>query len=100
MSFAGIDINHIEDENVQRAFRQILDRLNTIGGGALANGTLVRDVALTTSSVKVPHTLGRKPRGYIVTKRNANAVVYNGDFSIRFLNLTASAAVTVDLWVF
>ena len=100
MGFPKVEINHIEDENVQRAFRQILDSLNLVGSGAIANGTLLRDVVLGTSAVKVPHKLGRKPTGYIPTKLSANAVVYGDTLSDRFLTLTASAAVTADIWVF
>ena len=100
MGFANIEVSNIEDEGVHRAVEEILARVNLIGTGPLNNGSLVTDVDLSTSSLKVPHKLGRKPTGYLITKRSANAIVYGDTLSDRFLTLTASATVTVDIWVF
>jgi len=85
-------------ENVEQTFKQILTN-------PLINGVLLRDVQLTTGSTNlVQHKLGRKALGYIVTKRSANATVFDADSKTvveqNFLKLSTSANVTVDLWVF
>lgn len=68
----------------------------------LLDGVLVTNVALNTTPTKVEHKLRRAPLGYIIVRQNANSVVYESskDLPTSFITLTASAAVTVDLWVF
>ena len=95
-----IEIPDVEDEQTRRALRQILDRANDIGGLAIVDGIILSAVGLTTSPVKVAHKLGRIPLGYIPIKLSANAVVFGSNLTSRFLELTASATVTADLWVF
>lgn len=52
----------------------------------------------------VNHGLGRDLKGWFITLRNANAVVWDSQATnktpSRTLILNASANVTVDLWVF
>lgn len=69
----------------------------------IVDGVLLRDVALTTTSINVPHGLGRRWNGYIVTRRSAAQDVYDGTGTAdatKEINLRAGGSVTVDLWVF
>jgi len=76
---------------------------------ALLGGQLVSRQALSaTASTAVSHKLGRVPRGWIVVRNSANAVVYEytpaagqpAALNSQTLVLQASAATTVDLWIF
>ena len=97
---AKVDIPDIEDEQTRRAFELVLDGLNSLIVIDILSGTLLPDVVLGTTAVKVPHKLDRKPRGYFSTKLNANAVIFGTNLTSRFIELTASATVTADIWVF
>lgn len=68
----------------------------------LLDGVLITDVSLSSVETKVEHKLRRKPIGYIVVAKNADANVWTSDdkLSTAYLTLQASAAVTVSLWVF
>jgi hypothetical protein len=59
-------------------------------------------ITLGTSAVDVPHGLGRDWRGWRITSKDANAVVYEGTQTDKalFLTLLASATVNVKLEVF
>lgn len=74
------------------AGRPVLDHVE-VEGWALATGTNL-----------VPHGLGRRPRGWWVTRRNAGADVYDSASPSaspeRTLALEASAPVTVNLVVY
>jgi hypothetical protein len=91
ISAALQDLQEAADASIRSMSREIL------------GGVLLRDVALSTTSRNVPHKLGRRWTGYVVTRSNANAVVYDGTGSPdprTAIALLASATVTVDLWVF
>jgi hypothetical protein len=80
-------------------------QLNPVLKQRILNGALITGVALTTASAPVPHKLGRKYQGYWLVGQSANAVVWISDFAAPInpqavINLAASAAVTVSLWVF
>ena len=68
----------------------------------LLDGILVKDVALGTTEVRVNHTLGREPQGWIIVKKNAAADIYESSSTLadRYLSLTATATVTASIWIF
>lgn len=68
----------------------------------MLDGMLLEDVVLTTSETNVPHMLNRPYMGWTLVNKNAQADVWvsSSTQDTIFLNLTASAAVTVSLWVF
>lgn len=90
------ELNQVQS-NVEQAVAEVIKN-------PLLNGRLIEDVALTTTASKIEHKLGRTPRGYLIVKRSANAQVYDSLASEGspdlFLPLTASANVTVSLWIF
>ena len=83
--------------NVEQAVGEVIK-------SPLINGRLLENVILGTASVRVEHKLGRKPQGYIVVRRTADAQVFDSQAvegsPDLFLPLTASAPVTVSLWIF
>lgn len=89
-------------EDVSRLQDKLQEFFQPIVANPLLDGALLTGVKLTTAVSQVPHGLGRPPLGYIVTAQNANATVWRPSNSLpsTFLDLQASAAVTVDLWVF
>lgn len=98
-------INITDDDikgSVQRLGDALAKGLQGLPSISILNGTQLDGIQLSTSPLRVSHKLGRQPLGYIVVKRNANATVYDADDSqpTLFLNLTASASVTVSLWVY
>lgn len=90
-----------EVSNFQDNCEQVFNRITT---KQILDGLLIEDLPLTTAAKNVAHGLGRPVAGYIVIKRNANAVVYDNESTntkkTQFLILRASATVTVSLWVF
>ena len=89
------------NDATDRSLRRVADELNHVLENPLLDGRQIDGIDLTTSTTKVSHKLGRVPRGWIVVRTNANAVVYEAaDPDQRFLPLTASAAVTVSILVY
>ena len=80
--------------NVDHMRRQA-DRMGPFG-----DGVRLTNVALTTTAKEVRHGLGRVPRGWIVTDRDAQATVRRSGWTKQAISLLSSANVTVDLWVF
>jgi len=94
-------VSGVEDD-VAKLQERLQEFFVPLVSNPMLDGNLLQNVALTTSEKKVEHGLGRAPIGWIVVKQSANAVIWqpNSDLSGVFLNLQASAAVTVSLWVF
>lgn len=71
---------------------------------AMLDGQLLPNVALANGANVVNHGLGRALIGWFPTRVRASATVYDTQDANatpdKTLQLTASAAVTVDLWVF
>lgn len=70
-----------------------------------SNGKQTTEIPLSTTAKVIPHGLGRVPTGWIIIKKNANAVIYDDSTGVdidkkSFIRLTASASVTVSIWVF
>ena len=83
------------------------DRIKVVTDALVANqlleGRLVTVTLTAGAFTQVTHGLGRQPQGYIVVRRNANAVIWdqpNGTDANAFLYLQPSATVTATLWVF
>lgn len=91
---AGADVAKLQ-ERLQEFFVPLV-------ANPLLDGVLLNDVALTASATRVEHKLRRKPLGWIVVNKSANADVWQSanDLSTAFLTLQASGTVTVSLWIF
>ncbi len=90
------DVSRIQD-NVAR----VADPLVAL---QLLNGRLLQSVALTIGTNLVSHGLGRSLVGWIPVRLRASATIYDTQDSnpapAQTLRIVASAAATVDLWVF
>ena len=89
-------------QSVQMAFDSVEKSLAGLVQSSIVTGTLLRDIDLTTTAKRIEHKLGRAPLGYIIVRQNANSTVFEQSETRKdiFLNLQASAAVTVSLWIF
>lgn len=68
----------------------------------LGSGRIIEDVSLSATPTDVPHLLQRRPAGWFIVRRDADARVWEGTQTdaAMFLTLVASAAVTVNVYVF
>lgn len=93
----------VEDEALNRVQDRIKQVTDALVANQLLEGRLLTVTLTAGAFTRVSHGLGRPPTGYIVVRRNANAVIWdqpNGTDSGAFLQLQPSATVTVTLWVF
>lgn len=100
--FPQVPLLQLGDYKADQVQKNIVQPLNQLLKIPLLDGTLLKDVALGTTSTAVPHKLNRAYIGFIITKINANSVVWISNTSdpSTYINLQASAGVTVDIWVF
>lgn len=84
--------------NIEGAFRKLTQNV------PLLDGRLVTDVALSGTTTRVEHGLSRRPQGWVVVGKSADARVWDmqssNNLQDRYLDLRASGAVTVALWIF
>lgn len=74
--------------------------LSKLLSGPFAVTSLVQAKALASGSNVVNHNLGQTPTGYIVTKRNGTATIYDTAFTSATVTLVASASITCDILFF
>ena len=102
----NFSVPRIQNQNVetQRYFDQLSQAVSQLGSVSLLDGVLLEGIELSSGDNSVSHKLGRKLRGWIITRKRASATVYDKQDSNtnpnKTLTLNASAAVSVDLWVF
>jgi len=79
-------------------------QLNPIIDNPISQGILLKNQVLVSGANVINHKLGRKLQGWIVTRIRASATLYDtqdaNSSPALTLQLTASAGVTVDLYVF
>lgn len=103
-----IDFNNVDVEELPRFLAMFtLSVKNILNNGALFADNFnckIQSVTFSAANteVNVTHNLGRKPSGYLVLTRSANAVIYDGttENSDSSLFLRASAAVTCSIMIF
>ena len=104
MALSKYEAYNVSDPHLTKVQYKLQEALGPIFAVDFLDGNLITDVDLTTSASNITHRLGREAKGYIVVKRNANAVVYDNESSktnkTSFLKLIASASVTIIVWVF
>lgn len=76
----------------------------TVEQSPLLAGKILEKVVLSASSNTIRHTLGRTLKGWFIVRQRASATIYDTQDSNTTpevtLKLTASAGVTVDIYVF
>lgn len=79
-------------------------QLNPILRNALNQGLLLQNVQLVSGANVINHKLGRNLVGWFITRQRSAATLYDtqdvNQISNLTLNLTSSATVNVDLYVF
>jgi len=79
-------------------------QLNPLLAAPFSNGILLERVSLASGANVINHKLGRKLKGWLITRIRASATVYDTQDSNQrpelTLNLTSSASATVDIFVF
>ena len=93
------------DEILNKIQERIEDVFLPVSDASIIDGKLITGQELASGSTSIiSHNLGRNLKGWIVVGKNAAAHVYDSQESNsdpdKFLHLTASGTVTVDLWVF
>lgn len=89
------DIQKLQDA-LSKVFNSILSK-------EILDGRLITGIVLSSSGTnEVDHGLGKPIRGWVVVAKNANANIYDSVSSTpnATLILTATANVTISLWVF
>jgi hypothetical protein len=88
------------DRELNRIQEQIIAAVNPLVKSTVLNYVELKDIALTSTTVDIEHTLGRQPLGWIITDNQADARVWRAAWSDRFLSLTASGNTTISLLVY
>lgn len=90
----------IADEKVNRMQGNVVQALNQVLKVPFMDGILLSGQSLAAGANTVNHRLQRNIQGYLILKQNAAATIFGSNYGRSTFTLTASAAVTVDLWVF
>jgi len=94
-----------KDNDLNQVQKNVEQAINPIINSPIVDGVLIKDACLDPTTVTlVQHKLGRKPLGWIVVRKPADARIWDVQNSNQnpttTLALVASHAITVDLWIF
>jgi hypothetical protein len=95
--FRKIKLTTVELQHFQDAVANVLV---PVSKNPLIDGVLLENVVLTSGDNTISHTLSRQIRGWLIVDKQGAADIYRTGWSDKFLNLHATANVTVNLWVF
>lgn len=90
------------DLNLNRVQSALIPPLNALLSIPLLDGRLIEGLILDSVGVDVEHKLARAVRGWLIVDIDDFATVIRSASAdeTKLLRLTASATVTVSLWVF
>jgi hypothetical protein len=81
-------------------FNNDISKLNgKINNSPIVNGKLLKDIDVSDTAKSVKHQLGRVPEFVIVVLCNANVSVWTSKRDNTIVELTASGAAKVNIWV-
>lgn len=89
-----------------RRLRELIDEADRkLTAIEILDGHRLEDISIpATTDTAIPHKLGRKIKGYIVTNASTGANIrrttVTGEDTSKQFTLYASIAVVVDIWVF
>jgi hypothetical protein len=92
----------LTDEGTRLA-NSIDDYTRQLTQNPLLDGRLIERVSITASAQNLAHGLNRPWRGWIITRRNGTASVYENSTqadNTKFITLVGSGSVTVDIYIF
>jgi hypothetical protein len=103
MALTNLKLIKSEDKDtmtLQGNVREFVNQLNNV----ILGGSILQSVSIGTATTDVPHQLGRSFQGWHLVDIQGDARVWRDTTATsdttKFLPLKASAAVTVNLWVF
>lgn len=100
----ALPILHTDNKDLSMLQTTWGSQLNPLLAAPLNNGLMLENVILASGANVINHKLGRKLKGWLITRIRASATIYDTqDTNQRpnlTLNLTSSANVTVDIFVF
>ncbi len=93
------------DGELQKVQQNVENAISPIIRKEIIDGVLLRDVCLEPSiSNEVKHSLGRKPLGWTIVRKRADARIWDvQDYNrnpTKTLSLAVSHSVKVDIWIF
>jgi hypothetical protein len=94
-----------EDKDLNKVQSNIEQLIEPFLNSEITDGVLIKNISLDSSITnQVNHKLGRKPLGWIVVRQRANSIIWDSQDTNtkanRTLELSCSANVTIDLWIF
>ena len=96
-----LETQHTGNQDVELLQQNVKKFVKVLEDNPLLDGVLIEDVDLNAAAnTEINHRMGRQPRGWILTDQSAAATVYRVAWTTQTLTLLASAASTVDIWVF
>ena len=95
----------VEDANINQIQENIEQVLEPFIINPILNGVLIKEVNIVSgTTTNIEHKLGRKPLGWIVTRKRADSRVWDlndtNTAQDKTLSLTCSSNVKIDLWIF
>ena len=104
MSRVNFTTLYTDNAEVNRLQSHIKTTLNPLLQLPISDGVMLTDQDIGTTDTEINHGLGREYEGFIITRLNANSVIYesatvNNDKNLYIL-LKGSATATADIYVF
>lgn len=102
MALKAFKRSNIADFDTSKFQTNVFEFTQQFIDNPLLSGTLVEDIAVSTTAVDVNHGLGREPVGYIMTKASAHVTIFDTTSAQPkvHLTITGSASATISLWIF
>lgn len=88
-----------EDQKTSLFQDNVDQALIPIQQSPFVGGVYLRDIVLASGSNTIQHTLTRTPIVWAIGDTNSAVTIYRTSWDRSVINLTASGAVTISLWV-
>ena len=95
----------VDDKTTERFQDNVEQAIKPIISVPILDGVLCEDVSLTAGiSNEVEHMLGRKPRGYMIVRKQRDTRIWDlqetNDTPTTTLSIACSHDSTVSIWIF
>ena len=100
MSLKSYRAQHFSDVALSRMEQNVQEWANQVSGIPILDGVLLTDLDVSTTATWFAHGLGRQPRGWMVVDKNADARIWRTDWNSTRIQLDASSAANISIWVF
>jgi hypothetical protein len=99
---SAFDFRETGNRVVDEALRRVKEKLEEILKATLVQGELIGPFTVAnTASNKIPHGLGRRPRGWLQAYKSANVAIWDAAVpDATYLYLGANGSATVRAVVF